>query len=290
MQAQLIAVRNILISLSDLFAPLILILVWVFLDFMLKKMFRKGFSVTVSRLQSTILSNNEARRQSIEYRFKTIRQLSTQFARVVLALFMGFWTLSSINIDVRPVIAGIGVAGLGLSLAAQNIIRDYLNGFIILLEDQYNVGDVIEINKYSGAVETFTLRATRIRDLEGNLLTIPNGVVQTVINYTKDWSVALVNVGITYETDYKKARIIMEELAEEIVKIHESMIIEPPRIQGITDFGENSVNLRTLIKTIPGQQWEIARIWREMLKERFDAEGIQFACPKVVVSMQKDAK
>ncbi len=281
MQQRLNIIGNIFIDVADIFTPLVLIVVWFLLDCALKWLFRRGFKVAAARLCNT--TSDDVLRRSLEYRLKTIRQLSTQLARVVLALLMGSWVLGSMGIDVRPVIAGIGVAGLGISLAAQNIIRDYINGFIILIEDQYNVGDWIEINTYSGTVCLFTLRATRLRDIEGNLVIVPNGAVQTVVNYTKEWSVAVIKVGITYEADYAKARKIIEELGKEMVEGQGNIILDAPTFQGITDFSPNAVDMRILIKTLPGQQWAVARSFREKIKERFDAENISFAYPQVVV-------
>jgi len=286
MQQRLHIIGNLFIDAANIFTPLILIALWLLMDYVLKSLFRRGFRVAVSRLNSTI--NNEVLKKSVEYRLKTIRQLSTQLARVALAIIMGSWVLGAIGIDVRPVIAGIGVAGLGLSLAAQNIIRDYINGFIILFEDQYNVGDWIEINNYSGTVELFTLRATRLRDMEGNLVIVPNGTVQTVVNYTKEWSVAVVKVGITYEADYSKARKIMEDLGKEMAEGDGGVILEQPVFQGITDFGPSEIDMRILIKTLPGRQWSVGRSFREKLKERFDAENISFAYPQLTVHTAHD--
>ena len=286
MQQRLHVIGNLFIDAANIFTPIALIILWFLLDCALRWLFRRGFRAAVVRLRSSI--SNDVLKQSVEYRLKTIRQLSTQLARVVLALLMGSWVLGSMGIDVRPVIAGIGVAGLGVSLAAQNIIRDYINGFIILIEDQYNVGDWIEINNCSGTVELFTLRATRLRDIEGNLVIVPNGAVQTVINYTKEWSVALVNVSIAYEADYIKARKIIEDLGREMAEVEGDIIIEQPAFQGITDFSLNSVNMRILIKTLPGRQWAVARKFREKLKERFDMEDISFACQQVTVHAARD--
>ena len=231
---------------------------------------------------------DEIKKQSVEQRMKTIHQLMSQLLRVLLAVIMIFWILGSVGIDLRPVIAGIGVVGLGISLAAQNIIRDYINGFIILVEDQYNVGDWIDVNSFQGTVELFTLRATRLRDIEGNLVIIPNSTVQTVVNYTKGWSVAVVKVSITYESDYAKARSIMLELANEMAAADGGTILGAPVFHGITNFGDNSVDMRVLIKTQPGRQWDVSRKYRERLKVLFDAGGIGFAYPQLVLHKSED--
>lgn len=214
-------------------------------------------------------------------RFTTIRQLITQIARVILSLSMAFWILSLLGLDVRPIVAGIGVVGLGVSLAAQNVIRDFINGMLILIEDQYNVDDCIEVNSIAGVVESFSLRCTRLRNMDGNLIVIPNSLIQTVINYTKFWSSALVKISITYDSDYKKALSLMEDVSNDMFSEPNTLILEKPVVQGIVDFSLNSVDMRVIIKTTPGGQWEVGRNYRKRLKELFDKEGITFASPRV---------
>jgi len=264
----------------------ILAALWLLLDWLLRAFLRHLMRAAVERVRAS--EGDEIKKQSVEQRMKTIHQLMSQLLRVLLAVIMIFWILGSVGIDLRPVIAGIGVVGLGISLAAQNIIRDYINGFIILVEDQYNVGDWIDVNSFQGTVELFTLRATRLRDIEGNLVIIPNSTVQTVVNYTKGWSVAVVKVSITYESDYAKARSIMLELANEMAAADGGTILGAPVFHGITNFGDNSVDMRVLIKTQPGRQWDVSRKYRERLKELFDAGGIGFAYPQLVLHKSED--
>ena len=242
-------IGDMFIDAARLLVPIVLIAVWFLLDWLLRVSLRHMMRVTAARIRSSDV--DEVKKQSLEQRMRTIQQLTRQLLRVLLAVVMLFWVLGSIGIDLRPVIAGIGVVGLGISLAAQNIIRDYINGFLILVEDQYNVGDWIEINSSQGTVELFTLRATRLRDIEGNLIIIPNSTVQTVVNYTKGWSMAVVRVSITYEADYAKARSIMQGLAKEMADAETGTILEAPVFHGITNFGDNSVDMRVLIKTQP---------------------------------------
>lgn len=286
MPSRLHIAGDMFVDAATVIVPVVLLLAWFLLDAVVKHVCRHAFKAAISRVEGS--SYDEAMKHSLKHRLLTIRQLSEQISRGVLALLMVSIILGSLGIDIKPVIAGIGVVGLGFSLAAQNIIRDYINGFIILIENQYNVGDWIEVNSLSGTVELFTLRATRLRDIEGNTVIIPSSLIQTVINYTKDWSVAMIKVGITYESDYAKARAIMEALGKEMAGKESKVILDAPTFQGITDFDPNSVNMRILIKTLPGQQWAVAREYRERLKERFDAEGISFAYPKVVVHSCKE--
>lgn len=260
---------------------LLLFLLWYALDRFVRRLLRHVFTKAAARIET--LQNDEISRENVKYRMSTICALLTEVSRMILGLVMIFWILSSMGVDLRPVLAGIGVVGLAVSLAAQNTIRDFISGFIILFEDQYNIGDWIETENFSGTVEVFSLRATRLRDLNGNLIIIPNSTIQTVRNYSKGWSTALVKVGITYESDYQKARSIMLDLADEMKKHESSLITGEPDFQGITNFGDNAIEMRILIKTVPGRQWMVEREYREKLKERFDAAGVSFAYPQIVI-------
>lgn len=286
MHRQIHLLNNIAVDVVTILAPVMLLLLWFVCDSLLRRFLHHVANAAIAQVRSG--EGDDIRKQSIGYRMKTIYQLAEQFLRVLLGSAMVFWILGSIGIDMRPVLAGIGVVGLGISLAAQNIIRAYINGFIILVEDQYNVGDWIQVGSYQGTVEHFTLRATRIRDIEGSLIIMPNDTVQTVVNYTKGWSVALVKVAITYESDYKKAREIVIRLGTDMAAQKNGIILEAPSFNGITDFADNSVDMRILIKTQPGMQWSVSREYRERLKEIFDEEGIEFAYPQMVVHSAKN--
>lgn len=215
------------------------------------------------------------------YRMSTLRQLTTQMLRVLLATVMCFVILNAIGINIKPILAGIGIAGLGISLAAQNLIRDFINGVLIIVEDQYNVNDWIQIGNYQGTVEHFTLRLTRLRSLEGNLIIIPNSTIQDVINYTKDWSYTAIYVTIPYEGDYAAAKKILMELADETVKQGDPKIFPNPVFNGITEYAQNGIKFRCFIKTAPGYQWRVGYRFREELHKRYTEAGIKFAYPAV---------
>ena len=152
---------------------------------------------------------------------------------------------------------------------------------LIVVEDQYNVNDWVRIGSYEGTVELFTLRLTRLRSLEGNLIMIPNSTIQDVINYTKDWSYSAIYVTIPYEADYPKAKEIMLALAEETVNSGDPQIYGPYSFSGITDYVSDGVKFRCLIKTAPGYQWKVGYKFREELRARYNAAGIKFAYPAV---------
>lgn len=260
--------------------PVILLVVWRCVDIGLQKLTARFYRAATYRIESR--AEGAARRVYMQ-RALTLYRLTTQLLRGGVAVIMILFMLGLVGIDMRPVIAGVGIVGLALSLAAQNIVRDYLTGFLILFEDQFNVGDYISAGGFSGTVEAFSLRSTRLRDIGGSLIIIPNSAIQTVQNYNKSWSAALIDIGISYESDYKKALDIAAEVARTMASDPANGIIETPNTQGIVTFSDNAVMLRTIIKTDPGQQWVVGRTYRQMLKEAYDKNGIILAYPRLFV-------
>jgi small conductance mechanosensitive channel len=262
--------------------PLVIIFLWYAIDRLLIKLHKK--SKFVERIFASA-TDEEAQKAVIAQRVKTFRGLFIQSVRTLNAIFFIFMFLDQFRIDLKPLLAGIGVVGLGLSLAAQNILRDFINGLLILIEDQFNVGDWISINSFSGTVEKFTMRATSLRATDGQLIIIPNGTISQVANSTKKFSTAVVEVGVDYATDVRKALEVMELCAKEVSESFGQDVLSSPVTQGIISFGANDIQLRALIKTVPGTQWAIERALRVKIKERFDQEGISIPFPQIVVHM-----
>ena len=254
---------------------------WCFLDNLVKRVLRHLFRMAEERAKQSMRGKDETRRDMVIYRMATLRQLTMQLARAALGLAMCFALLASVGINIRPVLAGIGIAGLGISLAAQSLIKDVINGVLIVVEDQYNVNDWVRIGNFEGTVELFTLRLTRLRSLEGNLIMIPNSTIQNVINYTKDWSYSAIYVTIPYEADYQKAKEIMLTLAEETISRGDPQIYGQYSFSGITDYVPDGVKFRCLIKTAPGYQWKVGYGFREELRARYNSAGIKFSYPAV---------
>lgn len=228
-------------------------------------------------------TKDETERSLIIKRVKTFRGLVLQSLRIISALFFVFMLMHNFGIDPRPLLTGVGVVGLGLSLAAQNILRDFLNGLFIVIEDQYNVGDWVDISSFSGTVESFSLRVTRLRALDGRQIIIPNSSVVQVINYTKNWAVSVVEIGLSYETNAAEAVRTLERCCEELVSLYPGTILDRPNIQSIVDFRPNDMLIRVMTKTIAGEQWAIGRALRRIIKERFDDAGIEIPVSQIVL-------
>ncbi len=262
--------------------PLLAIAVWYVADYFVKRVLNR---TTCIECLFTRHLKTESHRAAIERRVGTFKGLFVQSVRFLNAVFFLFIFLDELRIDIKPLLAGIGVVGLGLSLAAQNVLRDFINGLFILIEDQFNVGDFVDIGAYSGTVESFTMRATRLRASNGNQIVIPNGTISAVVNETKNYSIAVVDVGVAYDTDIRHALAVLEGCAERLAEENPSTVLGKPSVLGIMKFGDSDVQLRVNAKTRPGEQWAAARALRLIIKERFDAEGIEIPFPQMDLHM-----
>jgi small conductance mechanosensitive channel len=210
-----------------------------------------------------------------------LRTVGTAFIIIVAALM----ALREIGLDITPLLAGAGVAGLAIGFGAQSLIKDVIAGFFILMEDQFHVGDVIQAAGVSGQVERMSLRTTIVRDLQGTVHFIPNGEIKVASNLTKEWSRAVLEVGIDYQEDLDRTLHVLAEVGRELAADASfgSMVLEPPQVLGVESLGESQVTLRLLLKTLPSKQWEVARELRRRIKYRFDREKIAVPYPHRVV-------
>jgi len=208
---------------------------------------------------------------------------------IIVGILIG---LSIVGVNIAPLLAGAGLIGVAISFASQNLIRDAINGFFIILEDQYAVGDVVGIADATGFVEAINLRITQLRDTEGRLITIPNSEIRTVTNYTSNWSQVDLKIPIAYQADVEKAIRIIEEISDSMMRDHhwQKDILETPTLLGVDEFSYQGVIIRVWIKTKPLQQWPIAREYRRRLKIALDQAGIDLSLPhqKIWISQNSD--
>jgi len=208
-------------------------------------------------------------------RFQTLSATFRGIAQTVI-LFIGLMTfLGQLGINITPILASAGVLGIAIGLGAQSLIKDFFAGFLILLEEQFNVGDSVKIGETSGTVEQLTLRATRVRALDGSLTTIPNGSVGAVVNYSKGWSRVVLDIEIDYKEDVDHAMRVVLETAKQVREERSADIIEEPTMLGVDKLSAISVTLRLLAKTATGKQADVGRELRRRVKLAFDQEGIK---------------
>lgn len=190
-------------------------------------------------------------------------------------------TLGQIGVNVGPILAGAGVVGLAVGFGAQNLVKDLVSGFFLILENQVRVGDVAIINGTGGLVEAITFRTIVLRDDGAVVHVFPNGSINTLANMTKDWSAYLIDMGVAYKEDTDRVVEVMRRVGEELRADpgYGSLMIEPIEIFGVDAFADSAVKIKARLKTLPLQQWNIGREYRRRLKKAFDAERIEIPFP-----------
>jgi small conductance mechanosensitive channel len=208
-------------------------------------------------------------------------------ATILIAAMM---VLGEFRVDIAPILAGAGVVGLAIGFGAQSLVKDWLSGFFILLEDQFRVGDVVEVGGKSGLVEQINLRMTILRDLNGNVHYVRNGQIETVTNMTKDYSHYVFNIGVAYSEDVDEVMKVIKQIDEDLRKDPEFKddILRPLEVMGLDQFADSAVIIKARTTTKPIQQWRIGREFNRRLKKRFDELGIEIPYPHLTLYMGRD--
>ncbi|RJR40689.1 MAG: mechanosensitive ion channel family protein [Desulfobacteraceae bacterium] len=217
-----------------------------------------------------------------------IRYVSIIGVAVIAAMMI----LGEMKVDIGPVLAGAGVLGLAIGFGAQSLVKDWLSGFFILLEDQYRVGDVVEVAGKGGLVEEINLRMTILRDLNGNVHYVRNGLIDTVTNMTKDYSRYVFNIGVAYREDVDEVVEVIKRLDEELRNDPEFKddILQPLEVLGLDQFADSAVIIKARTTTKPIKQWRIGREFNRRLKKKFDELGIEIPFPHMTLYMGQDKK
>ena len=220
----------------------------------------------------------ERRRQRTETLGSVLRSI-VSFAVIATA---GAMVLSELGLDLAPVVASAGIVGVAVGFGAQNLIKDFLTGMFMILEDQYGVGDVVDAGPATGTVEAVGLRTTRLRDVEGTVWHIRNGEIARVGNKSQGWARALLDVPLALDTDMALVRTVALETAEGLWHDPdwEGKVLEQPEVWGLEAIGADGLLLRLVLKTAPLEQWSVAREVRERLIAAFDAAGIEIGVPQ----------
>jgi len=221
-------------------------------------------------------SGNHTRRVQ---RAKTMGDLLKSIIGGLLVAVFGTMILSQCGLNIAPIIASAGIVGLALGFGAQSLVKDFLSGIFMIFEDQYGVGDVVDVGAASGTVEAVSLRVTRLRDQQGTVWYVPNGEILRVGNMSQNWARAVVDVNVGYNEDLTRVTAVLKEVAHDIWddEDYKGIVIEEPEITGVESMTPEAISLRVLIKTAPMQQWAVARELRQRIKARFDHEHIRMA-------------
>ena len=195
--------------------------------------------------------------------------------------------LGEIGLDLGPLLAGAGIVGLAIGFGAQSLVADFIAGIFVIIEDQYGVGDWVDVGSASGTVERVSLRTTVLRDAHGTVWVVPNGEIRRVGNSSQLWARTVLDLEVAYDTDIDKAATIIKDVADQLweEQLEVATILEEPVVSGVQSFGADSIAIRLSVKTDPGEQWSTGRILRARIKKAFDTYGIEIPFPQRTVWM-----
>jgi moderate conductance mechanosensitive channel len=233
---------------------------------------------TVQKFVRRILERRDEPPRDLTQKAQTLANVIESTGRLLILIVASMMVLTNLGLEIAPLIASAGIAGLAIGLGAQSLIRDMINGFLILFENQYAVGDVVKIDPVTGTVEELNLRRTVLRSINGAAIVIPNGEVKMVENLSKGWSRAIIDVSLAPTADDEQVMAILHDVFDNVQEDEDlgPKIVEPPTVIGLTAMTINQLTYRVMIKTLPLEQWTVERALRRRLRERLIKEGIPF--------------
>lgn len=260
---------------SGLRLLLTLVLLWIVVSVV---------KVLLRRMEQRLVSLAETRGEvptEAKKRAETLARLLRQGVLMLMWLIGGLVALREIGLEIGPILASIGVAGLAVGFGAQTLVKDVISGFFLILENQVRVGDVAIVNGTGGLVEQLSFRTIVLRDLQGTVHVFPNGSINTLANMTQTWSAFVFDIGVAYKEDVDRVIPILRRVGEEMradVQFGPS-ILEDIEIFGVDDFADSAVVIKGRIKTVPIKQWDVGREYRRRIKQAFDREGVEIPFP-----------
>ena len=256
----------------------------------------KGTNIFLHRMRPLMLKHMESGTDletiEIEKRLDTLLGIVRSIIKIIAWAMIAMLFLRKMGIDIAPIIAGAGIVGLAVGFGAQELVRDFISGFFMLLENQIREGDVAIVNGTGGLVEHVGLRTIVLRDLSGVVHVFQNGKVNTLSNMTKKWSGMVFDIGVAYKEDTDKVYEVMIQVAEELRADpdFENKILEPIEVFGVDQFADSAVVIKARFKTKPIEQWAVGREYRRRLKKAFDEQGIEIPFPHRTVYWGEEIK
>ena len=247
----------------------------------------RGFLRTVINkfIRNAIKADNFATKQDEQQREETIIRIIDAFLKIVIWIIAGMIILDQLGVNIAPLLASAGILGLAIGFGAQSLVEDIVSGMFIIVENQYRVGDVIEIAEVSGTVENITLRTTVLRDGDGNQHHIPNGKIERASNMSMEFARINLIVLVSYDSDLDKVEKVVNEVGQELSSDNEwkDKITETPLFSRVNGFTESGVEIKIGGKVKPSMQWAVAGEYRKRLKKSFDKNHIEIPFPQLVV-------
>jgi len=249
-------------------------LVYLFLKLAMPQIVEKSLKLRAKERHSKLWFKN---------RSQTLSTILTSTIGILIALIAVFMILSEVGIDITPLLAGAGVAGIAIGFGAQSLIKDLLSGLFVLLEDQYNKGDVVKIAGIVGLVEEVNLRRTVLRDLDGIVHSVPNGEIITASNYTRDWARVNLDVPVAYGEDLDHVMAVINRVGKELAEdeYFSKLVHTAPQALRVNNFGDSGIDIKIMGETRPMMQWEVTGELRKRLKKAFDEAGIEIPWPHI---------
>lgn len=253
------------------------VLIVLLLGFVLLKLVNWGTKRLVAHTSRRSDAENEAAAREHQKRTETLVGILRKSAVIVIWVFVGMLVLMQVGVNIAPLIAGAGIVGLAVGFGAQELVRDVITGFFMLLENHVRKGDVAVINDTGGLVEAIGLRTITLRDLSGTVHVFQNGKISSLANMTKEWSAMVFDIAVSDRENPDEVMTVMREVAENLRADPNfgAKILEPMEVFGLNAFEENSFVVQARLKTAPIEQWSVGREYRRRLKLAFDERGIQ---------------
>jgi len=250
----------------------------------------KVIRVISSRLSVLFLRKRED--EESKKRAKTLSSVIRNLLNTVVLIIAVMTVFGQLGVEIGPLLAAAGIVGLAIGFAGQSLVKDFINGFFILLWDQIRVGDVVEVSERGGLVERINLKMTVLRDLAGNVHFVPNSNIDVVTNMTKDYSRYVFDIGVSYREDVDEVIEVIKEIDAELRNDSDFKedILEPLEIFGLNKFDDSAIIVRARIKTKPIKQWRIGREFNRRLKKKFDEKDIEIPFPHRTIYMGQDKK
>jgi len=263
---------------------LVLFLLWLMMRFV---------KIVLNRLEQRLVSHGDDEVPGeVEKRAETIVRLLRQGILIMLWLTGALMILRELGVEIGPILASAGIAGLAVGFGAQNLVRDVIAGFFLIIENQVRVGDVAIVNGTGGLVEAVNFRTLVLRDLSGVVHVFPNGSINTLANLTREWSAYVFEIGVGYKEDVDRVMALMREVGAEL-RADETfgpLMIDDVEVFGVDGFADSAVTIKGRLRTQPIKQWDVGREYRRRLKHAFDREGIEIPFPHRTLYFGEESK
>jgi small-conductance mechanosensitive channel len=265
--------------------PILLIVAVAIVLARVTQLFIRGIVKTLMDREATEGTAQELSAVELKKRMDTIDQLGANVLRFFVVVIAGLMILRTFDLDIGPAIAGLGIVGIAVGFGAQSLVKDYLNGSLILIENQFSKGDVVRVADVSGTVEDFSLRRTTLRDLDGVVHTVPNGLIAVASNFTRVWARINQDITVAYGTDIDKAIEVIDTVGREMASdpAWNRRILETPRVDRVAGFAEYGVIVKILGTVRAPDQWAAAGEFRRRLLVAFKKNGIEIPRPQRVI-------